>query len=107
MSRHCCTGRSGKTSVCSGRSAMVAAQSVALSREHDLELRSAEHFFARASLRLFELQVSVQRGHVIAEDRDRRFEEVVDGAEPPLAGALLDERVSRGVQCNRDRKALA
>ena len=54
---------------------MIAAESVALTREYDLELRRAEHFFARASFRLFELQVRVQRSHVITENRDRRFEE--------------------------------
>ena len=77
---------------------MIGAKSVALSREHDLELRGAEHFFPRASLGLFELEVSVQRSHVIAEDCNRRFEEIIDGAKPPFAGALLDERVGGGVQ---------
>ena len=75
---------------------MIAAESVALPREHDLELRVAERLVPRVSLGLFQLHVSVQRRHVIAKDRDRRFEEIVDGAEPALARALLDERVGRG-----------
>src|SRR6187455_2871061 len=106
MSRHCCTGWSGETSASGDRSAMSGC-SLALASKDNLELRVAERLVARVPFGFLHFQVGVQRRHVIAEDRDCGLEEIVDGAEPALARALLDERISGRVQRDRDGKPLA
>ena len=56
--------------------------------------------------RFLELDVSVQRVHVIAVDGKGCFEEIVERAEVFLSRALLDERVRRAVERDRDGQAL-